>query len=231
MKLLFPRRATTEAVMVNTAGGITGGDRFDIEAHVDAETALTLTTQACERAYAAQPGPAGVLSVRLRVDGTLNWLPQETLLFDKCNFARVMTVDLAPNARFLLGESICFGRLARGERLLDARFRDRVVIRRAGHLIYRDGVDLSGNVNAILDRPAVANGARAMASVVLAAPGAGAVVQNLRAMLPDRAGASTLGPDLLVLRLLAPDGFDLRKTLIPVLKYLAGQDLPAVWRL
>ena len=70
-----------------------------------------------------------------------------------------------------------------------------------------------------------------MASVVLAASGAAGYLPTVRAMLNDTAGASTLGPDLLLVRVLAQDGFDLRTTLIPVLKYLAGQDLPAVWRL
>ena len=231
LKLLFPRRSASEAVIVNTAGGITGGDRFDLSVDVAQGADLTLTTQACERAYAASPGPAGRLSVRLSVDGTLHWLPQETLLFENCDFERELTVDLGPNARFLMVESVCFGRLARGEVLRSARFRDRVHLRRQGRSIFRDGVDLSGDIAGTLDRPAVASGARAMASVVLAAPDAGAVAQSLRDGLPRTAALSALSDDILLGRFLAADGFDLRGTLIPILKRLAGRDLPAVWRL
>ncbi len=116
MKVLFPRRETSEAILVNTAGGITGGDRFGIGVEVAEGARLGVTTQACERAYAATRD-AGMarLDTRLAVTGALDWLPQETILFDRCRLARRLRVDLAPAARFLMCEAVLFGRLARGE--------------------------------------------------------------------------------------------------------------------
>ena len=84
-KLVFPRGgAGLQAVLVNTAGGITGGDRFALSATAGPGTQLTLTTQAAERAYGAQPDETGRVTNRLRVSegAQLNWLPQETILFE-----------------------------------------------------------------------------------------------------------------------------------------------------
>lgn len=231
MKALFPRRGAEEAVLVNTSGGITGGDRLRVSASVAAGAHLTLTTQACERAYAARGDAPGRIDTRLDVAGILHWLPQETILFDRCRLSRRLSVDLAPGARFLMCEALLFGRLARGEVLRDAAFRDRIAIRRAGRPVYADGTDLAGDVAATLDRPGVAAGARAMASVVLAAEGAEGHLGAVRSMLPDTAGASCPAPDLLVLRALALDGFDLRAALVPVLERLSGRPIPSVWRI
>ncbi|WP_274836953.1 urease accessory protein UreD [Phaeobacter gallaeciensis] len=234
MKLLFPQgRPHPEAVMVNTAGGITGGDRFSVAAAALDNSRLTVTTQAAERAYRAQPGEVGRMETRLEVaaGARLNWLPQETILFNGSRFARRLRVDLAADARFLMVEPVVFGRLAMGEALTSARFSDRVEIRRDGQMIYYDGVELRDDIAATLDRPAVAGGARAMAALVLAHPRAESWLEPLRAMLPGTGGVSLLAKDLLVLRLLAADGFDLRQTLVPILDRLLPDGLPRAWRL
>ena len=234
MKLLFPQgRPHPEAVMVNTAGGITGGDRFSVWAAALAGGRLTVTTQAAERAYRAQPGETGRMETRLELasGAQLNWLPQETILFEGCCFARSLHVEMAADARFLMVEPVVFGRMAMQEELRDATFRDRVEIHRDGQLIYYDGVDLTGDVAATLDRPAVAAGARAMAALVLAAPDADAWLKPLREMLPATGGVSLVSDGLLVLRLLAEDSFTLRRSLVPILDRLTENGLPRCWRL
>ncbi|MEM7524666.1 MAG: urease accessory protein UreD, partial [Pseudomonadota bacterium] len=80
-KILFPHRSreTLEAVLLNTAGGVTGGDRFAWRATAEAGAALALSTQAAERAYRAQPGERAEVSTTLTVEAgaTLLWAPQE----------------------------------------------------------------------------------------------------------------------------------------------------------
>ena len=102
---------------------------------------------------------------------------------------------------------------------------------RAGHPVYHDGIRLDGDLTALLARPAIAAGAGALATVVLAAADAQTHLTAVRALLPDTAGASLLAPDVLVARLLAPDSFALRQSLIPVLMHLNGGKLPLSWRL
>ncbi len=234
LRALFPRRAgVVEAVVLNTSGGATGGDSLAIEAEAQAGAHLRLTSQAAERAYRSSGGPAARIRNRLAVaDGArLDWLPQETILYEGCDLDRRLTLDLAAGARALIVEPVIFGRAAMGERLRDARFRDRIEIRRDGAPLYIDAQRFAGDVTAHLARPAVAAGAAAMAGVVFAAPEAEAHLAPLRAALPDSAGATLIMPDLLVLRLLAADGFALRAALLPVLDRLTDGTLPASWRL
>lgn len=235
LKCLFPRcdKAKVEAVLVNTAGGITGGDRFRIAAESTPGGALTLTTQAAERAYRAQPGECGQLTTTLRVgrDGRLQWLPQETILFNGSALSRKIRVDLAPGASLLLAEPLIFGRTEMGEVVSDARFRDCIDIRRYGQPLFLDRMAFWGDIAAHLDRPHVARGARAMALIVYVDSEASLRLNRLRAMLPETAGASLIGADVLVARFLAADGYELRQTLLPTLTFLSDADLPKCWTL
>ncbi len=235
LKALFPQGAKPDlqAVLVNTAGGITGGDRFEISARAGPGTRLTLTTQAAERAYRALPGETGELNSRLFVgDGArLDWLPQETILYRDCALRRRLSVELAGDASLLLVEPLVFGRAAMGETLDRARFRDRIEVRRRGELLYLDAMAFEGDVAARLARPAVADGAAALASLIYVAPDAEAHLAPLRDMLPMTGGASLIGEDVLVLRLLAADSHLLRRTLVPILNRLTGDTLPRPWML
>lgn len=161
----------------------------------------------------------------------MHWLPQETILFDGSALTRRLRVDLAPGGRLLLCEPLVFGRASMGEILTGALFRDWIEIRRSGRPLFLDRTVLAGDIARHLARPHVANGAGAAALVVHVAPDAAARLERLRGMLPDTAGASLIGPDVLVARCLAPDGFALRRALVPALGYLSGTDLPRCWML
>src|SRR5882672_999768 len=77
-----PEAEGLSAVLVNTAGGVAGGDRFDIDIATGEGSRLAVTTAAAEKVYRAQ-GPAAQLNITLRLaEGShLSWLPQETILF------------------------------------------------------------------------------------------------------------------------------------------------------
>ena len=233
-KALFPRpEHGLQAILINTSGGVTGGDRFHVTAHIGTDTHTTLTTQAAERAYRASPGETGHMRSRLTVaeNTTLHWLPQELILYNGCALDRRLEIDLAPTARLLMAEPVLFGRTAMGETLTDASFRDRIRITRAGQPLYLDGVSLTGDLAARLARASSGNGAAAMVSLLYVAPDAEAHLAPLRALLPPTGGASLLAPDMLTLRLVAPDGHALRTHLLPALDRLSGGALPTSWRL
>lgn len=233
LKCLFPRRsgAALEAVLVNTAGGITGGDTFTIKGRVGANGALTLTTQAAERAYRAKAGETGRLQTRITVErgARLNWVPQETILFQSCALSRCLEIELAPTASALVVEPLIFGRTAMGETVTDGQFDDRITLRRGGAPLYLDAMRFDGDMQARLDRPNVAAGARAIATLVYVAPDAQGHLTPLRKLLPKRGGASLIGDDVLVLRLLADDSYGLRQNLIPILNHLTDHHLPRCW--
>ena len=234
LKVLFPQaRTALEAILINTAGGITGGDSFMIEATAGKASHLSLTTQAAERGYKAQSGQTGRVQTKLcgEANSTLFWLPQETILFEGTRVSRRLTVELHDSARFLMVEPILFGRCAMGEDVRDISFRDRIEIRRSGQTVYKDGIDLEGDVATTLDRPAIANGARAMASIVYICENASAQITTLQNLIGAKGGVSLLREDLLVMRLLAEDGYALREALLPCLDLLSQNTLPQSWRL
>lgn len=235
LRLLFPRTAENwpTAVMLNTSGGVTGGDRFSVEAGADPLSRLTLTTQAAERIYRAQPGETGRMKTRLSLGhgARLDWLPQETILFDGSALRRTLTVDMARDATLLLVEPLVLGRRAMGETLRDISLSDRIDIRRDGTLIFTDATRLSGDVPDLMQGQATGAGATAMASLVFAAPGAEAALDPIRAALPETGGASLIRDDLIFARILAEDSFALRAALIPILTKLNGADLPRTWML
>ena len=128
-------------------------------------------------------------------------------------------------------EPLIFGREASGETLKSCYLDDSVCITTGGKPIYVDRIKLSGDVASILKRPAVANGGRAMASIVLVDPTAKAMLAGVHALLPSSAGASLLADNILVVRLLCADSFALRNALLPILKHLTHNAVPKIWRL
>ena len=232
-KVAFPRRIDAiEAIILNTSGGLTGGDRFEASAIAGRQTRLVLTTQAAERAYRSRSGLARV-STRLDIDdgATLHWLPQELIVFDGAAIERRLDINVAPLAEALIVEPIVFGRLAMGETRISGTFRDRITLIKGGTPIYRDRIDLSGPITHRLDRPATAGGMSAVATVLYYGSAAELHLPQLRALLPSSAGVSIVAPGLLILRLLAEDAFLLRKSLVPILERLSGSGLPKSWSL
>src|ERR1700731_1215206 len=130
-----PEAEGLSAVFVNPAGGVAGGDRFDIEIAAGAGSRLVVTTAAAEKVYRAQ-GPAAQLNIALKLDAGshLAWLPQETILFDRAKVRRRIDIDLAESASLLLCEIVVFGRSAMGERMQTGEFVDRWRRRRGGRL-------------------------------------------------------------------------------------------------
>lgn len=233
MKAAFPRRGdAVEAILMNTSGGLTGGDRFEIAADAGTDSRLVLTTQAAERAYRSMSGTARV-STRLKVGqgAALHWLPQELIVFDGASLERRLDVDLADGAELVLVEAMVFGRAAMSEVLRTGTIRDRITIRRKGVPIWWDAIDLSGDIAMQLSRPAVAGGMAAMATVLHLAAKAEALLPEVRRALPETGGASLIGRDLLCARIVAPDSFLLRRSLVAVLQMLTGGPLPKSWSL
>ncbi len=99
MRVLFPRPAATPvAMLLNTAGGVTGGDVFEVTARASEDARLTVTTQAAERAYRAMPGTVARIANRIEAasGSRIDWLPQETILYDGSALRRHLRVDLGP---------------------------------------------------------------------------------------------------------------------------------------
>jgi urease accessory protein len=232
LRVRFPNAGphALEAVIVNTGGGMTGGDRFAVEIALGACARVIAGTAAAEKIYRST-GPDAEMDVRLDLGegARLAWLPQETILFDRARLARRIEADLAGDASLLLAEAVVFGRSAMGETLRDGFFADRWRVRRAGKLVFADGVRLDGAIVQKLGSPAVAAGGIAIATVLIAPAGEAALasVRALQARFAGDVGISAWG-GLAVARFCAQDGAALRHDLIAVLAAL-GQPVPRLW--
>ena len=221
-----------EAVLINTAGGMTGGDVFGTEIELREGARAILTTQACERIYRSTGALVNVTNrIALEAGARLDWLPQDTILFDGGRIERRMEADLAGDAELLVSEATVFGRAAMGEIVQDGSFRDRWRIRRDGRLVFADELRLDGDIARQLQRPAILAGNAAMATVLLVASECERFLEPAREVIEDAGGASAWGGKLLA-RIAASDSLCLRRTLIPLLSLLsAGRALPKVWQL
>ena len=235
LKARFPRPPAGEpplALLVNSSGGVAPGDRLEISVALDAGAAATIAGQAAERFYrAASKSPPALLRHYLSVGpgATLEWLPQEAILFDRSALDRALTIDLASDASLLAIEALVFGRRAMGEEVRLGFLRDRLSVRRNGRPLFEDTLRLEGPVAALLDRPAIAAGARALATILHAGPTAD--LDALRTLtLPGIEVGASLFDGLLLARLAARDGAALRAALIAALAILRpGRALPRVW--
>ncbi len=222
----------TSIVTLNSAGGVAQGDRLETAICAGPATKLTVASQAAERFYRSPGGLPAKVRTTLTVGpgAALEWLPQETILFDHCALDRRLEIEVAADAWFLGVEILVFGRALMGESVQRALLRDTIRVRRADCLLWHDAVRFDGPVQAVLDRPAVASGARAVATLVHVVGNAAARLDGLRAALaPWQAGASAMG-DLLVARVVAHDGACARAAIVAGLASLRdGRPLPRVW--
>src|ERR1700722_20282011 len=177
-----PEADGLSAVFVNTAGGVAGGDRFEIDIAAGEGARLTLTTAAAEKIYRAESNPAQLdISLRAAAGAHLSWVPQETILFDRARVSRRIDIDLAETASLLLCEIVVFGRAAMGERMQSGEFVDRWRIRRGGRLVFAETVRLDGDIGAKLTHPAIAKGGVAIGTALIM-PGDEALVESIRTL-------------------------------------------------
>jgi urease accessory protein len=221
-----------EVVFLNTSGGLTGGDRLSYSLSTGAGLHVVATTQTAERAYQASAGIARVqVALEVGAGGWLDWLPQETILFDGSALQRNTRIDLGRGAGCIVLEQVVLGRAAMGETLRHLQFRDQREIWREGRLVTLEPLCL--NDASLGAGSAVTGGARAFASLVMIGGGAEDALGAVRAAFTEdgvEAGASRLDGRL-HLRLATHDGWPLRQQIIKILRVLRTAALPRVWQI
>jgi urease accessory protein len=226
-----PEAEGLSAVFVNTAGGIAGGDRFDIDIATGEGSRLTVTTAAAEKIYRAQ-GPAAQVSIALKAasGSHLAWLPQETILFDRARVSRRIDIDLAESASLLLCEIVVFGRAAMGERMLHGEFIDSWRVRRGGRLVFAETVRLDGEIGEKLAKPAIARRGAAIGTALIV-PGDEALVRRIRELSESFGGEVGISAwnGFAMARFCAQDAARLRADMMAVLGRASGSALPRLW--
>lgn len=224
------------AVLINTGGGIAGGDRIAWGARFGAGTRALVTSQAAERVYRSSTTDgelSGEIDSRLEIGAgaRAEWLPQETILFDRAALSRRLDVTMAADASALMVEAIVLGRTAMGEEVETCRLVDRWRIRRGGRLVFADTFRVEGAARAILAGAATGGGARAFATVVFVDPRAEARLDEVRDLLATgtSAGGASAFEGLLVVRLAHGEPARLKAELSRLLVLIRRAELPRVW--
>lgn len=141
-KALYPEGARNcHVIVVHPPGGVVGGDRLELDLDLGAGTRVLATTPGAAKWYRANGRHgqhASHQAVRLRVGAgaALEWLPQETIFYDDADVMLEHEVELAPDARYIGSEILCFGRRAAGERFRSGQVRQRTRIRQGGRLVW-----------------------------------------------------------------------------------------------
>lgn len=244
VKIRRPRRpeapGALEAVLLNTAGGLTGGDVVEASIEAEAGAWLAVAPQTAERVYRAASGAARfTLRLRAAAGARVEWLGQETILFDGGRLERRIEIDLAEDARMTLLEPLILGRRAMGEVVRRGSLRERWRLRRGGRLIFAEATALEAPIDALIARPAAAAGKTAMATLLYAGPDAAERLEPVRAALAAagrdektlEAGASLADDRLVVARMLAADGRALRRAAHAAAGAARRAPPPRVWSL
>ncbi len=233
LRVRFPNtsEAALEAIIVNTAGGMTGGDCFSVDVSLADGAAMMIGTAAAEKIYRSSGADTEITAqFEIGAGASLAWLPQETILFDQARLKRRIDIDLAANASLLLCEAVVFGRSAMGETVEQGALTDRWRLRCGGKLIFAETARLDGAVARQLAQPASANGACALATLLIA-PGDEAICASIRqreAAFAGEVGVSAWN-GIAVARFCARDGAALRHDIIAALTALKRSEVPRLW--
>lgn len=236
-RVLFPRqadRAPKEAVIVTTSGGVVGGDRLRFEIGAAAGCIATVTTQAAEKIYRAAGADSEIeVIVRATDCSFLEWMPQETILFDGARLRRRTRLEIQGTSRVLAGEIVVFGRRARDEKFTYGFLQDDWRVYRDGKLIWADALHLSGDIDIEIANVHAFDGAAAVATAIYCAPDAAEWLDTARDLI-GQGGASCVD-GILVVRLVNADAATLRADFAQFWKKFRHETaglpaaLPRVW--
>ena len=224
-----------EAVLANTSGGIAGGDTSHVEILVAQNAQALVTGQAAEKIYRSIDMPASIRTViKIEDDSTLEYLPQESILFDGAKLNRAVNISLGASSCLLLSEMFVLGRWAMKEDFTRGIFLDRWSIDVAGQPIWREGLRVEGGLSSLSSSLGFAN-ARALATIFYVGANAGEVLGLARDAIGPMGGA-TIVRDMLVVRMLGNEAGVLKQQLGEIISIIRAAalgrpaEVPRVWR-
>jgi urease accessory protein len=226
IRIMFPRnghRAVEEAVLINTAGGIAGGDQFECYVTALPGASIAVTTQAAEKVYRALNEPAHVTTrLKARESTRLAWLPQETIIFNWARLHRTTEIELFSGAELLALEWLVLGRAAHGEIVVGGSITDNWRVKKNGRLIWADSFRITDETFAHLNRKALLSNCKAIATLICFGADLEKRLEFLRkVLLPMECNcAVTFVAGLIVARFAAKESADLKLALRSFLQHV-----------
>jgi urease accessory protein len=229
IRIMFPRTGDCgleEAVIINTGGGVAGGDRLECSISALPGTSIAVTSQAAEKVYRALNEPARVTTrLKARESARLAWLPQETIVFNWARLHRTTEVDLLSGAELLGLESLVLGRAAHGETVVAGNITDSWRVKKDGRLIWAESFRVTDEIFSHLNRKALLANCNAIATLIYFGPRLNERLDFLREIISSLEcyGAATLVSGLIVVRFAAHESSDLKRALRGFLQQLGPE--------
>jgi urease accessory protein len=229
LRMIFPQSSEAgvkEVVLINTAGGIAGGDRLECSVTALPNAFIAVTSQTAERVYRALSEPARVLTKLKVSDGArLAWFPQETIIFNWARLHRETEVEISPGAELLALDWLVFGRAAHGEQIVGGRLSDQWRVKKDGRLIWADTFNVGEEVFPHLKRRALLGNCKAIATLIYFGPGMHKRLELLRDISGslDCLCAATSVSGLIIVRLAADSSSNLRLALHDLIDQLGPE--------
>jgi urease accessory protein len=219
IRIMFPRtehHAVQEAVLINTAGGIAGGDQLECSVAALPGASIAVTSQAAEKVYRALSEPARVATrLKAQESAKLAWLPQETIVFNWARLHRTTEIELSGGAELLALEWLVLGRAAHGEVVVGGNITDNWRVKRDGRLVWADSFRITDEIFPHVTRQALLANCKAVATLVYFGPYLEKRLDFLREIIPSLGCncAVTLVSGLIVVRFAAKESSDLKLAL------------------
>ena len=241
IRIMFPRTgysAPDEAVLINTAGGIAGGDKLECSITALRDASIAITTQAAEKVYRALCEPARITTIlEAREMARLAWLPQETIIFNWARLDRTTEIELFSGSELLALECLVLGRAAHGEVVIGGHITDTWRVRKEGRLIWADSFRISGDAFPHLHRKALLSNCNAIATLIYFGPSLNSRLEVLRAITPSLGChcAATLVNGLIVVRFATQESSELKLALRSFLQQFGSElgsrpfQVPKMW--
>ena len=236
IRVLFPRAsgaAVEEAVLINTAGGIAGGDRLECSVTALDNASIAVTSQAAEKIYRALDKPARITTtLKASNIARLAWLPQETIVFNRARINRETEIELSSGTELLALEWLVLGRAAHGEKMDGGRISDSWRVKKDGRLIWADSFRVTDEVFPRLSRKALLSDCNAVATLLYFGPDLDTRLQLIRGAVQSSECqcAATLVGGLIVVRFAAKASRTLRLTLQALLQRFDREFGPSPFR-
>ena len=241
IRIMFPRDirgAVEEAVLVNTAGGIAGGDRLEVAVTALANASIAVTSQAAEKVYQALNEPARITTKLKAFElAKLAWLPQETIVFNCGRLKRETEIELSSGAELIALESLVLGRAAHGEEMTGGHITDSWRVKKDGRLIWADSFRIGEEIFAHLHRKALLSNCKALATLIYFGPRLDMRLEFVRdvALSLQCQCAATSVSGLIIVRFAATMSYDLKLALHLFIQQLSRElgagpfRMPKMW--
>jgi urease accessory protein len=228
IRIMFPRFGVSvleEAVLINTAGGIAGGDRLEYGITALANASITVTSQAAEKIYRALNEPSRIIT-KLKAHGLakLAWLPQETIVFNRAKVNRETEIEISSGAELLALEWLVLGRAAHGEEVVSGCIIDSWRVKKDGRLVWADTFRATDEMFLQIHRKALLSDCTAIGTLIYFGPHLDSRLEALREIGP-RLGchcAATSVAGLIIVRFAAKLSSDLRRAMRGALQQFSG---------